>query len=151
MAIPNNSLSNLEPGKFVTLEKVHPAGTLQVRKDAIGATYFYWRCTHLGRDFREPIGTFDTKCPPLSMEPTSAGYSRRAAAIKASELQPGHLTMTDGAGERAEQDASIENPCDERAFIARDFHKARRHHSKVRRTVQVVLVCAPSPNHELRT
>jgi len=115
MAIPNNSLSNLEPGKFVTLEKVHPAGTLQVRKDAIGATYFYWRCTHLGRDFREPIGTFDTKCPPLSMEPTSAGYSRRAAAIKASELAilhkqhlsiggfPGYLRQLEQARQESER------------------------------------------------
>lgn len=103
MATSSKSLSNLEKGKFVALEKVHPVGTLQARKDAAGVVTFYWRCTHEGKDFREVIGVFDPKSPPLAIEPTASGLSRRAAAIKAGELatlHKQHLSIGGLAGYR---------------------------------------------------
>jgi hypothetical protein len=59
MATTTKALSSIELGKFITLEKVHPSGTLQVRKQANGLVTFFWRCTMQGRDFREPIGVYD--------------------------------------------------------------------------------------------
>lgn len=90
MTASNTPLSGLVPGKFFTLEKVHPAGTLQARKDTAGTTTFYWRCTINERDFREIIGVYDSKCPPLAQAPTPFGYSRRAAAVEASKLATLH-------------------------------------------------------------
>jgi integrase len=107
MATNPKSLSNIAPGKFITLEKVHPLGTLQARKQANGLITFYWRCTMQGRDFREPIGAYNSKCPPLSLEPTAIGYSRRAAAIKAAEIATLHrqnLAIGGLAGLRKQQD-----------------------------------------------
>lgn len=79
-------LSAIKDRAFHSLERVHPAGTLQARKNAMGITLFYWRCTINERDFREPIGEFDPKSPPLAYEPTAHGYSVRAAAVEASRL-----------------------------------------------------------------
>lgn len=98
MATSPKSLSNLDQGSFVTLEKVYPAGTLQARKNVKGVTTFYWRCTVRGRDFREPIGAFDPRCPPLAIEPTSTGFSQRAAGIRASELARHHSQHLDIGG-----------------------------------------------------
>ena len=90
MAAPNTPFSNYIPGRFYTLEKVHPAGTLQARRYATGVTTFFWRCTIDKRDFREPIGIFDPKCPPLALAPTTLGFSKRAAAIEAGKLGESH-------------------------------------------------------------
>jgi hypothetical protein len=91
MAAPITTLSALKEIKFYTLQRIHPAGTLQARKDTLGVTTFYWRCTINNRDFRETIGVFDAKCPPLAQEPTSHGYSMRAAAVQASKLAGLHM------------------------------------------------------------
>lgn len=90
MAASNTPFSSYIPGKFYSLEKVHPAGTLQARRYATGVTTFFWRCTINNRDFREPIGLFDPKCPPLALTPTQQGYSRRAAALEAGRLATLH-------------------------------------------------------------
>lgn len=98
MTAPNTPFSSYIPGKFYTLEKVHPAGTLQARRYATGATTFFWRCTINNRDFREPIGLFDPKCPPLALTPTQQGYSRRAAALEAGKLATLHKNHIDIGG-----------------------------------------------------
>lgn len=90
MTAPNTPFNNFVVGKFYTLEKVHPAGILQARRYAAGSTTFFWRCTIDKKDFREPIGPFDPKCPPLALAPTPLGYSRRAAAIEAGRLAALH-------------------------------------------------------------
>lgn len=86
MTAPSTPLRAIKDQAFHSLERVHPAGTLQARRNAMGITLFYWRCTINQRDFREPIGEFDPKCPPLAYEPTARGYSVRAAAVEASRL-----------------------------------------------------------------
>lgn len=91
MKPPITSLSVLKEIKFYTLQKVYPAGTLQARKDTMGVTTFYWRCTINQRDFRETIGAFDSRCPPLAQERTPSGFSVRAAAIEASRLATLHI------------------------------------------------------------
>lgn len=98
MAAPNTPFSNYIPGRFYTLEKVHPAGTLQARRYATGVTTFFWRCTINKRDFREPIGIFDPKCPPLALAPTALGFSKRAAAIEAGKLAELHKKHIDIGG-----------------------------------------------------
>lgn len=111
MATTPKSLSNLEPGKFITLEKIHPSGTLQARKQANGLVSFFWRYTLNERDARELIGVFDPKSPPLSVEPTAFGYSRRAAAIKAAEIATLHrqyLSIGGIAALRRQQEADAE-------------------------------------------
>lgn len=84
------SLSAINDLAFHSLERVHPSGTLQARRNARGITTFYWRCTINKRDFREIIGEFDPKCSPLAFEPTPRGYSVRAAAVEASRLAALH-------------------------------------------------------------
>jgi integrase len=98
MATPITTLSALKEIKFYTLQRVHPAGALQARKDTLGVTTFYWRCTINNRDFRETIGVFDSKCPPLAHEPTSHGYSIRAAAAEASRLAGLHMQHISNGG-----------------------------------------------------
>jgi integrase len=98
MTAPNTPFSSYTPGRFYTLEKVHPAGTLQARRYATGVTTFFWRCTINKRDFREPIGIFDPKCPPLALAPTSLGFSKRAAAIEAGKLAELHKKHIDIGG-----------------------------------------------------
>lgn len=44
------------------------------------------------------------------------------AAIETAKRQSAHLTVVNTAGEQAEQDAGVQHPCNERPFIACDFH-----------------------------
>lgn len=132
MATTPSSMSNLIKGKFVTLEKVHPAGTLQARKDASGVTTFYWRFTVQGRDFREPVGAFDPKCPPLSMEPTTSGYSKRAAAIKAGEFAALHKKHLDIGGLPAYRQQQVQKKLEaERAELQAAAEQLRQREAAV--------------------
>ncbi|CAM3741431.1 integrase [Bordetella tumulicola] len=90
MATTGQTLRNLKPGVFTTLQKVNPTGALQVRKQANGAITFYWRYTMDGKSERVVIGLYDPSAPPKKTEPTNAGgYSilaaERAAEKKAAE------------------------------------------------------------------
>lgn len=140
MATNTKSLSNIEPGKFITLEKVHPIGTLQARKQASGLITFYWRCTMHGRDFREPIGAYDSKCPPLSLEPTAIGYSRRAAAIKAAEVATLHhqnLAIGGLSGLRKQQDSEAAKA--NAAKLAEEEEQRRQAEARSKFTLEALL------------
>lgn len=140
MATNTKSLSNIEPGKFITLEKVHPSGTLQARKQANGLVTFYWRCTMQGRDFREPIGAYDPKCPPLSLEPSASGYSRRAASIKAAEIATLHkqnLSIGGLAGLRERQEREAEKA--EAAKLAAQEAERRQVEARSKFTLESLL------------
>lgn len=78
------TINELPPGVFKTLNKIRPMGALQVRKQATGAVSFYWRYSVGERSERVPIGLYDSAAAPKSMTPTSRGYSV-AAAIRAAE------------------------------------------------------------------
>ena len=72
-------LQSLPSGAFVTLHKLERGGSLQARRLTSGAVQFYWRYSHEGRTYREPVGAFDALSPPKKLEPTSRGFSVAAA------------------------------------------------------------------------
>jgi integrase len=78
------TINEMPPGVFKTLNKVRPAGALQARKQTTGAVSFFWRYSIGERSERVPIGLYDPGAAPKSMTPTSRGYSV-AAAIRAAE------------------------------------------------------------------
>lgn len=87
MSLPSHqSISALEIGKFTTLSKIAPIGSLQARKQVDGAVSFFWRFTHGAHSERVAIGVYDSSAPPRSIEPTKRGYSI-AAAIRAAEAK----------------------------------------------------------------
>lgn len=129
MTAPSTPFSSYIPGKFYTLEKVHPAGTLQARRYATGVTTFFWRCTINKRDFREPIGSFDPKCPPLALTPTQQGYSRRAAALEAGKLaalHKQHIDMGGLPGLRSRQEEEKQKAALEAIEVARVIEQQRQ-------------------------
>jgi hypothetical protein len=73
------SLRSLPAGTFTTIEKLDCGGSLQARKLTGEAVQFYWRYSHEGRTFREPIGHYDPATPPKKREPALAGYSLAGA------------------------------------------------------------------------
>lgn len=81
---PGQVLRALQPGSFVTLQKVQPLGALQARKQANGTITFYWRYTYGATSERPLIGPYDVSAPPKSLKPTDRGYSI-AAAVRAAE------------------------------------------------------------------
>lgn len=86
MTLPTHqSICALETGKFTTLSKIAPTGSLQARKQADGAVTFCWRFTHGAHSERVAIGVYDSSAPPRSIEATKRGYSI-AAAVRAAEL-----------------------------------------------------------------
>lgn len=129
MTAPNTPFSSYIPGKFYTLEKVHPAGTLQARRYSTGITNFFWRCTINKRDFREPIGSFDPKCPPLALTPTQQGYSRRAAALEAGRLatlHKAHIDIGGLPGLRSQQDEEKKKTALEAIEVARAMEQQQQ-------------------------
>lgn len=103
------SINELEPGPFLKLSKVIPAGALVARKLASGAVTFYWRVTINGKSAREVIGVYDPSAPPKSVQPTGKGYSIVAAMRAAEALAAKHHANLDNGGfagvKAAEQDA----------------------------------------------
>lgn len=72
------TISGLVEGQFARLEKISPAGTLEVRRLKTGVV-FYWRVTAGGKTDRVTIGPYDPKAPPRSMLPTRRGHSVQSA------------------------------------------------------------------------
>lgn len=106
-------INELAPGTFIKLGKVPSAGSLEVRKQATGATAFYWRFTINGKSHREEVGLYDSSAPPKSLKPTPKGYSV-AAAMDAAEsmaklhkenLRAGGYPALQAAKEQARLDA----------------------------------------------
>ena len=86
---PGQVIKAAAKGKYVSLGKVTPAGSLEVRKLASG-TFLYWRVTTAGKAARVTIGTYDPLAPPLSLTPTAKGYSVQAAIAAAQVLGQAH-------------------------------------------------------------
>jgi len=83
-------INELSGGKFITLEKVKPTGSLQVRKQASGTVCFYWRYSIGDISERVTIGVYDSSAPPKSLQPTAKGYSVSAAVNAAQTLAHEH-------------------------------------------------------------
>lgn len=75
---------------FVTLAKVAPCGSLQARKQANGAVFFYWRYSIGAKSHRELIGQYESSLPPRSLSPIDDLYSYNAAVRAAEALAVGH-------------------------------------------------------------
>jgi integrase len=79
------SLRDLSPGKFHTLCKVTPIGSLQARRQRDGGILFFWRYSIGTLSERVKIGVYDPTSPVKKLEPTDAGFSI-AAAIRRAEV-----------------------------------------------------------------
>ena len=79
------SLRDLKAGKFHTLCKVTPIGSLQARRQRDGGILFFWRYSIGTLSERVMIGVYDPTSPVKKLEPTDAGFSV-AAAIRRAEI-----------------------------------------------------------------
>jgi hypothetical protein len=79
------SLRDLKPGKFHTLCKVTPIGSLQARRQKDGGVIFFWRYSLGAQSERVSIGVYDSTSPVKKLDPTEAGFSI-AAAIRRAEV-----------------------------------------------------------------
>jgi integrase len=84
------SLRSLPEGTFTTIEKLDRGGSLQARKLTGETVQFYWRYSHEGRTYREPIGHYDPAAPPKKHEPTLTGYSVAGARERCRLLADQH-------------------------------------------------------------
>lgn len=94
---PGEIIRDLAQGGFARLGKVEPCGTLEVRKLSAD-TLFYWRVTVGGKTERFAIGSYDSKAPPRSIDPTAKGYSANAAMRAAQKMAQQHKANMDAGG-----------------------------------------------------
>ena len=84
-------------GTHVTVDQLPHGGSLQARMLSSQAVQFYWRYSHGGLTFREPIGIYDPSSPPKKLEPSPRGFSVAAARERCRELAMRHeLHREDG-------------------------------------------------------
>jgi integrase len=82
-----SALKSLEDGAFITLRsRLERGGALMGRRLGSGAVQLYWRYKHEGRDYREPIGLYDSSAPPRKLQPSERGYGIAAALERCREL-----------------------------------------------------------------
>lgn len=90
MTITGKTLNEIQPGKFLRIDKINPAGSLEARKRTSGGVIFYWRVTLKGKTERHHIGTYDSSAPPKALTATSKGFSIAAAKRAAEDLANMH-------------------------------------------------------------
>jgi len=87
-------------GAFVTLEKLDRGGSLQARRLASGGVQFYWRYSHEGHTYCEPVGAYDPSAPPKKLDETSRGFSQAAARERCRNLAQQHAQRAASGGLR---------------------------------------------------
>lgn len=102
------TLQLAEAGKFVRLDRILPAGTLEARKSKREAITFYWRGAVGPQTVRVPIGLYDSRASPKSVNPTAAGYSIEAARRVAERIAQEHAANRASGGYKAIRDARRE-------------------------------------------
>lgn len=102
------TLQMAEAGKFVRLDRILPAGTLEARKSKREAITFYWRGAVGPQTVRVPIGLYDSRASPKSVNPTAAGYSIEAARRVAERIAQEHTASRASGGYKAIRDARRE-------------------------------------------
>jgi hypothetical protein len=80
----------LTVGKFFTVCKIAPSGSLEARKLSNGTVAFYWRYTANGKSGRSHIGIYAASNPPKSIKPVVGFYSLNAALASATALAGEH-------------------------------------------------------------
>lgn len=78
-------------GRYVTLAKIKPTGTLQARKQINGAVQLFWRYRIGDADGRVSIGIYDAREPPKKTSPGARGFSLEAARTTAAALAQSHF------------------------------------------------------------
>lgn len=91
-------INALEVGKFATLDKVVPCGSLEARKLASGTVMLYWRITLDGKTTRVSVGAYDSASKPKQLTPTDKGYSVAAAMQAARVMAQAHQENLDKGG-----------------------------------------------------
>ncbi|MDO8249099.1 MAG: integrase [Rhodoferax sp.] len=117
---PGKTIKGLALGASKSLGKITGGGTVEARRISSG-TVFYWRHTGDGKTSREPIGAYDPKAPPESLEPTGRyGYSVKAAERAAERMAVRHAAelakgssyreaqVVQAAAQRADRDAKAD-------------------------------------------
>lgn len=94
-------INDLTIGKFHTLAKVQPTGSLQCRKQINGLVAFCWRYSIGTKSERVPIGNYDSSAAPKSLTPTARGFSVQAAIRVAEELAICHHSNRKNGGRPA--------------------------------------------------
>ena len=94
-------INDLTTGKFQTLAKVQPTGSLQARKQINGAVAFYWRYSIGTTSERVPLGNYDSSAAPKSLTPTARGLSVQAAIREAEVLAIQHHSNRKNGGRPA--------------------------------------------------
>jgi len=119
-------IRDLASGKFTSLAKITPAGSLEARKLAT-STMLYWRVTINGKAHREAIGHYDAGAPPKSLLPTARGYSVQAAIRAAEALAQQHQKNIKVGGFpaiKAAETAKIETAAEARREAAKNTLEA---------------------------
>ena len=108
---PGQLINEMEPGKFLKLAKITPAGSLEARKLSTGAVNLYWRVTVAGKNLRELVGIYDSSAPPKSLQPTAKGFSIVAATRAAEAMAQKHVAHLPDGGivgvKKAEEAAKV--------------------------------------------
>lgn len=102
-------------GTYVTVEQLPHGGSLQARMLSTQAVQLYWRYSHDGRTFREPIGVYDPSSPPKKIEPSPRGFSLAAARERCRELAKQHALHRDDGGLRGARIMARERTARDRA------------------------------------
>ena len=101
MSTTSLPLSSLPSGKFQTVAKVKPIGSLQARRQSSDVVSFCWRYSHGTYSERVHIGLYDPSSPTKKLEPTPKGYSVAAAVRAAEMLAIEHYNARDQGGRPA--------------------------------------------------
>ena len=115
------SLRDLAPGKFHTLCKVAPTGSLQARRQRDGSVIFYWRYSQGAHSERVAIGIYDATAPAKKLEAGPNGFSLAAAVRHAESLALEHYNARDEGGRPAlllRQREALERAAKEEALAA---------------------------------
>lgn len=98
---PHETIKALAVGKYTKLAKVTPVGALEARLEKGGTVKFHWRGTLGETTTRVPIGTYDSRASPKSVNPTAHGYSIEAAKRAAQAIAYAHKANIDRGGYQA--------------------------------------------------
>lgn len=91
-------IKEMPAGRFTTLTKISPAGSLQARKDTTGNVGLFWRYSIGQKSERIAIGSYDPSAPPRSLLPTDCGFSLSAAVRAAEKMAQVHESNLSAGG-----------------------------------------------------
>lgn len=112
-------LRELPAGKFHTIAKVAPVGSLQARRQSAGGVSLYWRYSLGTKSERVLIGVYDSSAPPKQLVPTKRGFSIQAAIRSAEALSLEHHQHRNAGGRPALEEARRKQADDHAIALAK--------------------------------